>query len=74
MEKIIQDIHDSEINLSIWLFRDNEWILKFWDDVNRYDGELHYDRLQDLLDDLVVRVCEAYPNSSFYKQYWSGWE
>lgn len=74
MEKLLQDIYNSEINIRIEWFWDWGFDLYIWDEMNWYKetpmkDNNHFSTLDELCNYLKVRLCELYPNSSFAKKY-----
>lgn len=68
-ETILQDLRDSEINFSIVAFYDNGFEVKLGDDLNGFVAAGNAQEFSAVVEWLLVRAIERYPESMFAKTY-----
>jgi hypothetical protein len=67
LEKELQKIYDSEINVSISWFWDGGIDVKLGDEMNGYVAEEQLKRIDEILPWLQKAIAEHYPNSTYAK-------
>jgi hypothetical protein len=76
LERLIADLHDSEINGEIGWFYDSVWSVKvkLGDMLHGYDAEDTFHSLEAAVEWMRAKAVELYPNSRFAKQYRKAFE
>ena len=66
---ILQDLYDSEINFSITTFWDSGFQVKLGDELNGFVASGCAMEFSNVVEWLLVRAVEKYPDSTFAKTY-----
>lgn len=69
---ILQDLYDSEINVSISTMWDGGYDLKLGDEMNGFDAEGNVDRWGDVEPWFRENAIRCYPDSLFARMYRDG--
>ena len=72
ISNILQDIYDSEINLTISWFWDEGINIVIGDNTNGIRKARNFDTIRQALSYLAVAVSEMYPDSDFARKWTNG--
>jgi hypothetical protein len=74
IDRLLQDLHDSEINAEIGWFYDGVWWAKIGDAFNGFDAEGRCRSLSEAAEWLRAAAIRLYPDSVFAQRYRRGFE